>query len=44
MVEQHLMKAVAIKIEQIYVPMALRHPLDAKKLEEIGRASCRERV
>lgn len=36
MADQHLMKPVAIKIEQIYIPTALRQPLDPKKLEEIA--------
>jgi len=36
MAEQHLMKAVVIRIDQIYIPTALRQPLDAKKLEEIA--------
>ncbi|MGE0119931.1 MAG: ParB N-terminal domain-containing protein [Dongiaceae bacterium] len=36
MADQHLMKPVVIKIEQIYVPAALRKPLDPRKLEEIA--------
>lgn len=36
MVEQHLMKPVVIPIDRIYIPTALRQPLDAKKLEEIA--------
>jgi len=36
MAEQHLMKSVVIRIDQIYIPTALRQPLDAKKLEEIA--------
>ena len=36
MAEQHLMKPTVIKIEQIYIPAALRQPLDPKKLEEIA--------
>jgi hypothetical protein len=36
MAEQHLMKATAIKIAEIYIPAALRQPLDPKKLEEIA--------
>jgi ParB-like chromosome segregation protein Spo0J len=34
--DQLLMKANAIKIDQIYVPAALRQPIDPKKLEEIA--------
>jgi ParB-like chromosome segregation protein Spo0J len=30
------MKPVVIRIDDIYIPHALRHPLDAKKLEEIA--------
>lgn len=36
MVEQHLMKPVVIPIDRIYIPTALRQPLDARKLEEIA--------
>ena len=36
MAEQHLMKPTVIKIDQIYIPAALRQPLDPKKLEEIA--------
>jgi ParB-like chromosome segregation protein Spo0J len=36
MAEQHLMRATAIKIAEIYIPAALRQPLDPKKLEEIA--------
>ena len=36
MADQHLMKPVVIKIEEIYVPAALRKPLDPRKLEEIA--------
>jgi sulfiredoxin len=36
MADQHLMRPTVIKIEQIYIPAALRHPLDPKKLEEIA--------
>jgi ParB-like chromosome segregation protein Spo0J len=34
--DQLLMKATAIKIEQIYIPAALRQPIDPKKVEEIA--------
>jgi ParB-like chromosome segregation protein Spo0J len=30
------MKATAIKIAEIYIPAALRQPIDPKKLEEIA--------
>jgi len=30
------MKPLVIKIDEIYVPTGLRHPLDPKKLEEIA--------
>jgi len=36
MVEQHLMKPVVIEIASIYIPTALRKPVDAQKLEEIA--------
>lgn len=36
MAEQHLMKPVVIPIDRIYIPTALRQPLDGKKLEEIA--------
>lgn len=36
MVDQHLLKAIPVKIDSIYVPTALRLPLDSKKLEEIA--------
>ncbi|HVM84014.1 MAG TPA: ParB N-terminal domain-containing protein [Candidatus Binatia bacterium] len=36
MVEQHLMKATVIRIDAIYIPTALRKPVDAKKVEEIA--------
>jgi len=36
MAEQHLMKPVVIPIDRIYIPTALRQPIDAKKLEEIA--------
>ena len=36
MADQHLMRPTVIKIDQIYIPAALRHPLDPKKLEEIA--------
>jgi len=36
MADQHLMKPVVIKIEEIYVPTALRKPVDPQKLEEIA--------
>jgi ParB-like chromosome segregation protein Spo0J len=36
MADQHLMRPTVIKIDQIYIPAALRHPLDQKKLEEIA--------
>ncbi|MGH6931172.1 MAG: ParB N-terminal domain-containing protein [Dongiaceae bacterium] len=36
MADQRLLKATAIKIDQIYVPAALRKPVDAAKLEEIA--------
>lgn len=36
MAEQHLMKPVVIPIDRIYIPTALRQPLDARKLEEIA--------
>lgn len=36
MTEQHLMKPVVIPIDRIYIPTALRQPLDARKLEEIA--------
>jgi ParB-like chromosome segregation protein Spo0J len=36
MAEQHLMKPTVIKIAEIYIPAALRQPLDPKKLEEIA--------
>ena len=36
MAEQHLMKPTVIKIAEIYIPAALRKPLDPKKLEEIA--------
>jgi sulfiredoxin len=36
MAEQHLMKPTVIKIAEIYIPAALRLPLDPKKLEEIA--------
>ena len=36
MADQHLMKPTVIKIAEIYIPAALRHPLDPKKLEEIA--------
>ncbi len=36
MADQRLMKPTVIKIDQIYIPTALRHPLDPKKLEEIA--------
>ena len=31
-----MMKPLVINIDEIYVPAALRHPLDPKKLEEIA--------
>ena len=31
-----MMKPLIIKIDEIYIPTALRHPLDPKKLEEIA--------
>jgi len=34
--DQHLMKATAIKIAEIYVPAALRKPVDPKKVEELA--------
>ena len=34
--DQLLMKAKAIKIAEIYVPAALRKPVDAKKVEELA--------
>ena len=36
MAEQHLMKPVVIPIDRVYIPAALRQPLDARKLEEIA--------
>ena len=36
MVDQHLLKPTVIRIDQIYVPAALRKPIDAKKVEEIA--------
>ncbi len=36
MADQHLMRPTVIKIDQIYIPAALRQPLDPKKLEEIA--------
>jgi sulfiredoxin len=36
MAEQHLMKPTVIKIAEIYIPAALRQPLDPKKLEAIA--------
>jgi ParB-like chromosome segregation protein Spo0J len=36
MAEQRLLKAVAIAIDRIYIPTALRQPVDPKKLEEIA--------
>jgi sulfiredoxin len=34
--DQLLMKATAIKIAEIYVPAALRKPVDPKKVEELA--------
>jgi len=34
--DQHLMKATTIKIAEIYVPAALRKPVDPKKVEELA--------
>ncbi|HEY7687390.1 MAG TPA: ParB N-terminal domain-containing protein [Dongiaceae bacterium] len=34
--DQLLMKAKAIKIAEIYVPTALRKPVDAKKVEQLA--------
>ena len=34
--DQLLMKAKAIKIAEIYVPAALRKPVDAKKVEQLA--------
>jgi ParB/RepB/Spo0J family partition protein len=31
-----MMKPIVIKIDEIYIPHALRKPVDAKKLEEIA--------
>ena len=36
MVDQHLLKPTVIRIDQIYIPAALRKPIDAKKVEEIA--------
>jgi len=31
-----MLKPMVIRIDEIYIPTALRHPLDPKKLEEIA--------
>jgi ParB/RepB/Spo0J family partition protein len=36
MVDQHLLKPTAVRIDRIYVPAALRKPIDARKVEEIA--------
>jgi sulfiredoxin len=37
-VDRSLLKPVVIKIDEIYIPLALRKPVDAKKVETIAES------